>query len=453
MTFRPFVLWSFVAACLVFVAAVLTLDYLLESTFLVQATSRSVDIVHLIRGLVLVLGIIFWAHLFLIGEKRRTEREFKKLSRAIQFTGSSVIMTDRQGKIEYVNPKFTEMTGYEPFEVLGANPRILQSGKTPPATYRTLWETIVAGKDWHGEFLNRRKDGTLIWQSASISPVSLDRGKITHFVGVFEDISVKKQMEQMKDELVSRVSHDLRTPLGIIRWSIEDLKDDLQGRINSEQAEVIDGIRKNCERLEKVVGEVLDLTRLEAGKGKIRRVAINVADFLRERVKDMGPWADRNGLSLEADLPGEIPTLFADPEMMFRLVNNLIDNALRFARSRIVLEAKVVEGGVRIGVIDDGPGVAVGDREKIFGKFEQVFRKGGVNHSKGAGLGLAISREIVEKHGGRIWVEETPGGGAGFFFVMPLRQEPGHRGSDAPQRDAFVGGGGYEGFEEESSRH
>jgi PAS domain S-box-containing protein len=130
-----------------------------------------------------------------VTERRQAERELRKLSRAVEQSGSTILITDTSGLIEYVNPKFTQVTGYSYEEVIGQNPRFLKSGFTPDEEFKQLWETISSGREWHGELLNKRKDGTLFWESVTISPILNDRREITHFVGVKEDITERKRNE------------------------------------------------------------------------------------------------------------------------------------------------------------------------------------------------------------------------------------------------------------------
>jgi PAS domain S-box-containing protein len=130
-----------------------------------------------------------------VTERRKAERELHKLSRAVEHSGSAIVITDTSGLIEYVNPKFTEITGYTLEEIIGQNPRILKSGLTPDEEYKQLWQTISYGHEWHGELLNKKKDGTLFWESATISPILNDHREITHFVGVKEDITERKRNE------------------------------------------------------------------------------------------------------------------------------------------------------------------------------------------------------------------------------------------------------------------
>jgi PAS domain S-box-containing protein len=136
-----------------------------------------------------------------ITERKRTEEKLRELSRAVEQSPASIVITDRAGDIEYANPKFIEITGYTLADVLGKNPRILKSGDKSPEAYRELWETITAGNEWRGEFLNKKKNGGLYWESASISPIRDPAGRITHYVAVKEDITARKQAEAVRDQL------------------------------------------------------------------------------------------------------------------------------------------------------------------------------------------------------------------------------------------------------------
>jgi nitrogen fixation negative regulator NifL len=141
-----------------------------------------------------------------ISESKQAEEELRKLSRAVEHSPASVVITDLKGNIEYVNPMFTRITGYSREEVIGQNPRVLKSGESPPEAYAALWDAITHGRDWHGEFHNKRKDGTLFWEFASISPVVDAEGRTTHFVAIKEDITARKEAEAavVKSELYYR---------------------------------------------------------------------------------------------------------------------------------------------------------------------------------------------------------------------------------------------------------
>jgi PAS domain S-box-containing protein len=144
-----------------------------------------------------------------ITERKRTEEKLRQLSRAVEQSPASIVITDPAGNIEYVNPKFMQVTGYTLAEALGNNPRILKSGEKSPEAYRELWQTIAEGKEWHGEFHNRKKNGELYWESASISPIRDPDGRVTHYVAVKEDITARKQTEAERDQLIRDLQNAL----------------------------------------------------------------------------------------------------------------------------------------------------------------------------------------------------------------------------------------------------
>jgi two-component system, sensor histidine kinase and response regulator len=144
-----------------------------------------------------------------ITDRKRVEDQLRKLSRAVEQSSASIVITDLEGRIEYVNPQFSRVTGYSSAEALGQNPRVLKSGEMPAACYQQLWETIKSGREWQGEFHNRRKNGELFWELASISPVVDDTGRVTHFVAIKEDITARKLAEHEREQLVKRLEEAL----------------------------------------------------------------------------------------------------------------------------------------------------------------------------------------------------------------------------------------------------
>lgn len=142
---------------------------------------------------------------------QKIQATLRQLNQAVEQNPASIVITDSEGKIEYVNPKFTELTGYSADEVLGQNPRILKSGRHAPEYYRELWRTITSGRVWRGEFYNKKKDGGFYWESASISPIVDDRGRITNFVAVKEDITERKKTEETLRQLTRAVEQSPAT--------------------------------------------------------------------------------------------------------------------------------------------------------------------------------------------------------------------------------------------------
>ncbi|HET8647090.1 MAG TPA: PAS domain S-box protein, partial [Vicinamibacteria bacterium] len=201
-------------------------------------------------------------------QRRREDEQKRWLLRVIEQSPASIVITDTLGCIQYVNPRFTAVSGYEPYEVLGLNPRVLKSGQTPPEVYRELWTRITAGEEWHGEMLNRRKDGTVFWEEARISGVRDPQGRVTHYVAVKEDITARKEAERAlraaQDQLLQSqkmeaigklaggVAHDFNNLLGVILGYAEML---------ARSFDAGDARRHRVEQIEKASQRAAALTR------------------------------------------------------------------------------------------------------------------------------------------------------------------------------------------------
>ena len=212
--------------------------------------------------------------------EKKTMEEMKKLSRAIEQSPTSIIITNIQGEIEYVNPKYSSLTGYSLDETLGQNPRILNSGINPKQVFESLWQTILAGKEWSGEFHNRKKNGEIYIESAVISPITDENGSITHFVAVKEDITEKKnsfeqlikakekaeESDKLKSAFLSNMSHEIRTPMNaIIGFTEILLKPDLS-QAKKERFTAL--IKQRSFDLLRIIEDILDISRIEIGQMK-----------------------------------------------------------------------------------------------------------------------------------------------------------------------------------------
>ncbi len=216
-------------------------------------------------------------------ERKRVEEQLRKLSRAVEQSPSTVVITDTDGNIEYVNPKFTQLTGYSREEVIGQNPRILKSGETPPQEYGQLWSTIMSGGEWRGEFHNRKKNGELYWESASISPIRDPEGNITHFLAVKEDITERKRAEEeirkLNADLTRRalelnvmykeleafsysVSHDLRAPLRGIDGFSQALMEEHGSKLGPQGMHYLQRVRAATQRMAQLIDDLLLLSRV-----------------------------------------------------------------------------------------------------------------------------------------------------------------------------------------------
>ncbi len=265
--------------------------------------NRSLQVV-LTIALLSAAALLFLAGAYVLirrdlAERRRAELELQKFSIAIQQSPASVVITNVAGDIEYVNPKFTALTGYTAEEVRGKNPRILKSGKTRPETYKQLWDTITSGGEWKGELLNKKKNGELYWEIASISPVRDTQGKITHFLAVKDDITDRKRVNQALEESEKRYRHLVDSSLGLI--CTHDLEGNLlsvnpaaAGALGYTQAELVG---RNLEELlvpgvRPIFPGYLERIRQQQTDSGLMRVATKRGDELA--------WSYKNVLIKEA---------------------------------------------------------------------------------------------------------------------------------------------------------
>ena len=368
---------------------------------------------------------------------KRAEIEFKKLSRAIEQSPTTVVITDVKGRIEYVNPKFTELTGYRAEEALGKNPRVLKSGLHPPEYYKELWETILAGEAWYGELCNKKKNGELFWESASISPIRNEEGKTTHFVAVKEDITERKRVQEeliearraadeankAKGDFLANMSHEIRTPMNAV-IGMTHLA--LQTELSPKQEDYLIKIRRSAHALLGIINDILDFSKIEAGKLQMESVDFSLEEVLDNVTTVVGVKAQDKKLEFLMDTAPEVPmALVGDPLRLGQVLINLCNNAVKFTeKGEIVVATKVVEKDdawikLQFSVRDTGVGMTEEQKAKLFQAFSQAdtstTRKYG-----GTGLGLTISKRLVNMMKGEIWVESAPGKGSEFIFTAKL---------------------------------
>jgi PAS domain S-box-containing protein len=354
----------------------------------------------------------------------------------VEESPTSVMITDPLGNIEYVNGKFALLTGYSRDEVIGRNPRFLKSGIQPPAVYTNLWRTIAGGGEWRGELCNRKKSGELYWELAAISAIRDADGEIAHYLAVKEDITDRKAMEDLlwhakataeaankaKSRFLADMSHELRTPLNSILGFSQLLE--LQGgeSLTGKQREYLRWIREGGEHLLDMVNDVLDLSKVEAGKIELEKEPFDPTALIRRVLTTVRSLAAKKHLRIETSLPEDGAVLDADEVRIKQVLYNLLSNAIKFTEreKRIGVEAHAEERELRITVWDEGIGIPDNDLVKIF---EPYAQSRAAHRGEGTGLGLAIVKRLVELHGGSISVESEVGKGSRFTVRLPgLRQ-------------------------------
>ena len=381
--------------------------------------------VHLMEQIGVQLGVVI--------ERSRAEEWLLKLSRAVENSPASVIITDNKGVIEYVNRKFTEISGYTAAEVIGRNPRILKSGAQPREYYQELWNTIHSGQEWRGEFCNRKKSGEVHWEHVLISPIRDDKGRTTHFVAVKYDITERKRIAEelqlameaadaanrSKSEFLANMSHEIRTPLNaIIGFSTMALNAELSPRLHG----YISKISNAGVSLLGIINDILNFSKIEAGKLELESLLFSLDNTLANSITVVQQKAIDKRIELKLNVAPEVPRqLVGDPLRLNQVITNLLGNAVKFTeKGEVELAITLLEQGtdqvkLLFSVRDTGIGLSAEEQALLFQPFTQAdgstTRKFG-----GTGLGLSISRRLVGIMGGEIRVESEKGKGSTFSF-------------------------------------
>jgi PAS domain S-box-containing protein len=365
-----------------------------------------------------------------ITTQKRSEETLRKLSRAVEQSPTSIVITDREARIEYVNAKFTELTGYTLEEALGRNPSILNSGQTPRETFQQMWTTILAGSEWRGEFHNRKKNGELYWEAVIISPLKNPAGAITHFVAVKEDITSSKQAGRILNAALAELersnrdleqfayiaSHDLQEPLRLVSSFVQLLGQRYRGRLDADADQFIGFAVDGAQRMQTLIQDLLAYSRM--GREMRPFVPVDCGAIMAQVVQTLS-LAIRDQQATVACDP--LPTVPGDPIQLGQLFQNLVANALKFHRDeppQVHVSAVLTKDRNfwQFAVRDNGIGIDAEFYDRIFVIFQRLH---GRRKYPGSGIGLSICKKIVELHGGRIWVDSVKDRGTIFFFTLP----------------------------------
>ncbi len=381
-----------------------------------------------------------------ITKVRHVEETLNNLSQAVEQSPVSIVITDVKGDIEYGNPTVFKLTGYKPEELLGQNPRIFKSGETTTAEYRNLWETIRSGHEWKGAFHNKKKNGELYWESASISPVKNANGEIIHFLAIKEDITerleaeskIRKLNETLEQRVAERTnqlltinkelafknqeweqftfitSHDLQEPLLTLTNFTKIIQQEYTGKLDADGDKCIEFISSSANRMSILIKGLLDYSLL--GKESVLTM-VDCNKLVGEVLAELSGTITETGAVI---ILRELPAFHGFEREIKILFHHLVDNAIKFRKTNVPPEIKISatsnEKEIVFSITDNGIGLEENNREKIFTIFKQMHNR---TDYQGTGIGLAHCKKIVELHGGKIWVESKPGAGSSFFFSIP----------------------------------
>ena len=366
--------------------------------------------------LVFIVGILitlfFAGYLKLSIERRvRSESSMDSLIESIQ---EGVIMLDQQGDIIVLNPKARKMLDIGQDEadikkVISEKMKLLDLS-TGIDKSREM-DTIV-----QKEIVMPENEKQILL--CNICPVK-SKTKVLGMAIILRDISLEKEVDDAKTEFISTVSHELRTPLAITKEGLSLILDKIAGDITEKQEMILNTAQDNISRLSRLINNLLDISKIEAGKMEIRKTKLDVVTLTKRVLTDFELQAKGKGLNLLLNYPDLPINVFADRDKVIQVFTNLVNNSLKFtAEGYISISAKCGEEFIEFTIADTGVGISKENLERTFGKFQQFGRVSG-HGEKGTGLGLSIAKGIVEMHGGKIWVESELGEGTKFIFTLP----------------------------------
>ncbi|MEH6626630.1 MAG: PAS domain S-box protein [Motiliproteus sp.] len=383
-----------------------------------------------------------------ITSQRDTEQQLIKLSQAVEQSPNTVMITNAHGDIEYVNPKFSALTGYLPEEVIGRKPSILKSGHTDPQEYEQLWSKISQGKTWQGTLKNVKKNGDFYWEKTVISPIMGKDNRIRHFLSVKEDITDKIRLERevaiqteetrknrelaAVGQMANMVAHDLRNPLSSIKMAMQILdkensrdsgdqdNNSLNNAHRAQTHELISIAQDQIRYMEGILNDLMSYSR----PGALNLEWVRVDKLMETTVISQLKEIQANGIDVEERYQKGLPTVYADPVKLRQVFSNLVINAIHAVKDcedpRIIVSTDLLmsDSGpkIKICVTDDGVGIDPCQANIVFEPFY-------TNKAKGTGLGLAIVKQRIEQHQGSISLTPVKQGGTRATLILPINSE------------------------------
>ena len=349
-----------------------------------------------------------------------TEEE-KKMTAIVNSIAEGLILVDPNNRILYINPAAERLLDLSQDSIdkditeLIHNDELIQIEQAP-------------SKNENANFVSEitliHHDEKLVLRTIA-SPFLDENGQTLGTVYLFDDITREKEIDQMKSDFISLVSHELRTPLTSIIGFVSFILDGKAGEINDKQRNSLVRVQRQSKRLAALINDLLDISRIESGRIQMEQAPISILDIVTQRIDEIRPQADEKSIQLNLTAPESVPQIFGDEARMGQVFTNLIGNAIKFTPNNGEVSVKVEADGnlLHVEVIDTGPGIPPEERQKIFDKFYQLSDIS-TRQQGGSGLGLSISKSIVEAHGGKLWIDDgNQGKGSNFQFVLPLVRE------------------------------
>ncbi|HEX4924453.1 MAG TPA: ATP-binding protein [Bdellovibrionales bacterium] len=365
--------------------------------------------------------------------------DFAHLKSAID-EAAIVAITDKKGVITYVNKKFTAISKYSAEELIGNTHKIINSGHHPKEFFVDMWKTIASGQVWEGEIRNRAKDGAHYWVHTTIVPFLDAEGRPEQYVAVRYEITERKMAEeQLKvyanrlevsnrelQDFASVAAHDLQEPLRKIQSFSDRLRSKAHAKLAADESEYLDRIQNSANRMQVLINDLLTYSRVTTRAQPFKRVDLN--ETMANVVSDLVVRIEQTGGKVEFK---DLPAVDADPTQMHQLFQNLINNGLKFHKPGVPPVVRVTaerltqspfgrgRPAVLISIEDNGIGFEEKYLDRIFTIFQRLH---GRHEYEGTGIGLAVCRKIVDRHGGLLTARSTPGKGSSFLVTLPMGQ-------------------------------
>lgn len=358
-----------------------------------------------------------------ITARKKAEADQSRLVSIIDSTNDAIVSADLHGDILTWNTGAEAMYGYTAESMIGRSILTLYP-ENKKADFKTALKKIKKGEYFeNNDTIRIAKDGRIIPVSVHVSPIRNKKGIVIGGSSITRDISESKKIETMKNEFIAIVSHELRTPLTSIRGSLGILKTEKICPLSDQAKELLDIANNNCERLIRLINDILDIEKIEAGRMEFRFKRIELNKLIQETIQANLALASKQDLKIDFSTD-EIFYVWADQDKLTQVITNLLSNAIRYSPQNGVVKIRLTNliDKVRVSVIDNGPGIPKEFRNKIFDKFTQADSSDARKLS-GTGLGLNISKVIIERHGGNISFLTTEGKGSTFYFDLPIEEK------------------------------
>jgi PAS domain S-box-containing protein len=343
----------------------------------------------------------------------------------LESIAGGVIIFNPEGEVVQANAAMERMWGSGADELPRQFAERAQALQIEPADGRPFpIDELPVQRALRGETVSgvimvfHRGDGGIGWLSASAAPIKDRDGTISGVVGTYTDINQLRELEEQRENMINTISHDLRMPLTVIRGHAQLLKRSFTKLgVSGANLENVELILTGAKRMNSMIQDLVDSARLQSGQLLLNRQQLVLPDFLSSVLRESEAAIEVERVKVEVN--GDMPAILADPDRLERILLNLLSNALKYSppETEVLLRATANNGEVTISVVDRGSGISAEELPRLFQRF---FRSSKNGRSDGVGLGLHITRTLVEAHGGRIWVESEVGVGSTFYFTLPV---------------------------------